>query len=488
MRFKQFLTEVQETPRKTIIHFEKMKPSEFLQLCKKIKKNKKLDSVKVSLKVDGASARFGKDNDGEFFFETGKSGLIKTPKAFSEYTMTKGGSDQQVCRAIHYDNMFDELKASNIWKEFPKGTKVICEMLYNPMSEVIGDKLKYVSIHYDADKVGKLMTIVPINIVGNYTVEKLIEQSTKDIKIVSPNLGTLSIDLDINLDVIDTIDEDILNSLRHRDRELKAEYLTILLELKDTIAKLILDYPIIGKEKLGSDFEGLVVELEGKTFKITTKAFKEQKKMDKLNRIKEDIVSPLPNFEKEHIPTFESTSGKWIGTMSQEKIYLSNFFSDYQTFVIFDNNQEAISFVCIDDRIDKSINGQERNKIVRTWTKPELRRKGYLTIIFRFLIDKLNLKLVSDTHLTQDSIDMYKNLIEKKKFLMTTFYNKHTKKFVHCEDEIPNDLWTFPNNWRICLEDSENQYVWHNRIDGLKKPEPGYGVLIEYKLIVDGCV
>ena len=282
MRFIEFLREIDRTPRASIIHFERIKPVEFLRLAREIiAKDHHLREVKTSLKVDGASARFGKDIRGKFFFETGRSGIIQEPKAFSTYTMNKGGSFEMIERSLRYDEMYDLLEASNIWRDLPNGVKIVIEVLFNEMAEVIDDKLKFVSIQYDRKKLGNLMTIVPISVIGEYNLDKLYEKSNDEIRIISPELGRINIKLDIDLSVVNEIDENVLTSLKHKDREKKLEYITILQELKDAIAKHILSLPITGKDKLGEEVEGLVIELGGNTYKITTPDYKQQKSQEK---------------------------------------------------------------------------------------------------------------------------------------------------------------------------------------------------------------
>ena len=288
MRFRQYLAEIEATKRVGIIHFEKMKPYDFFMLAKEIvSQNKQLKNVKTSLKVDGLSARFGKDEHGKFFFESGRSGPIQTKKAFSEYTMSRGGNDEMVTRALHYDMIYDILEESDLWQEMPNNTKVICEILFNPMAEVIdddGDKLKFVSIHYDRKRLGDTMTIVPIDVIGEYDLNDLYEKSNQDIKIVSPQLGNITMKLDIDMSGLDEMDPDVLTSLKHADRELKCEYISILQDIKDEIADQVLQYPIKGRDVIGDEVEGLVVELNGKTYKITTPAFKLSKSEERLAR------------------------------------------------------------------------------------------------------------------------------------------------------------------------------------------------------------
>jgi len=508
LSFKRFLNEeIVKTKRQSIVHLQDMKPIEFLQFARKLIKDSdgKLQNIPTTLKVDGASGRFGKDKDGKFFFETGASGPIQQSKAFSTHTINKGGSEVMVQRAVHYDNMYDELKASGLWKSFPKDTKVSIEILYNPMAEKAEkDTLKFVSVKYDRKKLGDLMTIIPIStsvassgdkhIDGDKIIEKLLGESTDKIRIVSPKLKPTSINVKAALEPISALSDDaetILKSLKHADKPLKQEYQVILNAIKVELADLFLKHPIKGRDVLGKEIEGYVVELDGKLYKVTTDVFKAAKRDErhaqtvvkeeidvtpfketfrkmqqdaKLNAVNEepenrdfrkfiladDLAARLPNLKKSDMPSFEDTSGVPQGTMNQIPIYVSGFFPNCHTFIIFNDAQEAVSFVVLQSKSVEMV-GEERTIILRSWTRDDMRGKGYATTIYQFLVKKLELKLVCDEKLSADSITMYKQFIQKKKFDKISYYDEKMKKL---QDEQPQDLWKTPNKWRIFLENT----------------------------------
>lgn len=280
MRFKEFLQEmaIETTKRQGLVHFDQIKPLDFLLLARKIvQNNNKLEDVTITLKADGASARFGKDDVGNFFFETGRSGIIQQKGSFTKFNQEKGSPPEFLERARHYDELYEHLENSDLWKDFPNNTKIICEILYNPMAEVIEDKLKFVEIKYPKDKLGSLMTIVPLSVIGDYNIKDLLKKSTSEIKIISPHLGTINVTLETDLEVVNEIDETILKSLKRADKEKKEEYKQILDGLKKSIAQEITTYPI-KKDILGDEIEGIVVELHGQKYKITTPEFREAKR------------------------------------------------------------------------------------------------------------------------------------------------------------------------------------------------------------------
>jgi hypothetical protein len=138
------------------------------------------------------------------------------------------------------------------------------------MAEIVKDKLKFVTIAYPKNKLGNTMSIIPISVIGEYDIQQLYEKSNNDIKIISPILSDINIKLDIK---IDDIDETILTSLKQKDKSKKQEYIEIIQELKNSIAKTILKNAKISNI-LGDDFEGIVVEINNKLYKITSDKFK----------------------------------------------------------------------------------------------------------------------------------------------------------------------------------------------------------------------
>jgi hypothetical protein len=292
--FKQYLTEeLVKTKRKSITHLQDMKPIQALEFLHSIASELKgkLKNIPIQIKADGLGARVGKDSKGKYFFETSNSGPIQKSKAFSTFTKEKGGDEVSMTRSLHYDDMYDEIEKSGIWKMLPTNSKLVVEIMYNPMAIEQDDKLKFVSVKYDKSKLGTLMTIVPIAVLDASTSEHLedeqsiikefIKQSTPEIKIVSADLGKMTIDVSAELDSYSLIGPDaeyVLKSLKKVDKEKKAEYKQIISQLLNNLATSILAHPIKGKDILGDEIEGYVLDINGKLFKVTTPKFKQQKR------------------------------------------------------------------------------------------------------------------------------------------------------------------------------------------------------------------
>lgn len=291
--FRDFLVEeeVAASTRQNMLHLQKMKDEEFIEFMKSVKNvmGGKLKNLSVSLKVDGAGARFGKDANGRPFFEGSRTGPIFEPKAFSTHAKSKGASEEVLLRAGHYDDVWDIVTSSDFLKMLPNNTKVICELFYNPMGEATEDGIKFVNVAYDKSKLGKTMTIVPFKVIVASTgqehadsdkiIKKLYSMSNDDVKFIDPNLSTSGdINVQAFIDPIASLDNkalEVLKSRKAEDKFAKENIKQIIQNVKDALAEYILNHEsILDKFKLGNDIEGLVLNIDGKMIKVTTPEFK----------------------------------------------------------------------------------------------------------------------------------------------------------------------------------------------------------------------
>lgn len=252
------------TPRKGITHLQKMKDQDFLELIQNMKNR---TDIEISLKVDGAGCRFGKDLNGRPFFEGSRTGPIFEPNSFSNYAISKGSSGNILKRAHHYDEIFDIVTKSDFVKALPNDVKVIAEFLYTPMAEVTDSGLKFVTIPYDPFKIGKTLTLIPFEVhkasssevheFEKEILELLYLFSNIDVMFVDPKLSILN---PINIDKI--ISENNLETS------------------KKNLAEYILQYEgIFDKFKLGSVIEGLILSFkeDGLKVKVTSEEFRTSK-------------------------------------------------------------------------------------------------------------------------------------------------------------------------------------------------------------------
>jgi hypothetical protein len=296
MSFKDYLKEsVLATTRQGMVHLQKMPDIEFVEFIRSIKHELggKLDNMRVSLKVDGLGARMGITQDGQPFFEGSRTGPITTSKAFSTFAKNRGNATEEILiRAGHYDDMYEIITKSNFIKKLPRDSKVICEILYNPMGQLVDDGIKFVSIKYDRNKLGEILTIVPFKVVVASTgadhpesdkiIQMLYKSSDRDIKFINPQLTTKgTIDISGIIDPVMSLQGDALNVLtsrKHSDRAEKQAIKDIIQLVKNKVAEYILYHPtIIGKSILGNEIEGLVLNINGRDIKVTTPEFKQSK-------------------------------------------------------------------------------------------------------------------------------------------------------------------------------------------------------------------
>lgn len=286
--------DVVASPRKGVVHLQNMKDVEFIELIKRIKTDLKgkLDDVKMTLKIDGLGARFGKDATGRPFFESSRSGPIFQSGSFSAYAKNKGLTGELLDRAKHYDDIFDMVINSSFIKKLPKNSKVVAEILYNPMAQEDDTTLKFVTVGYDKNKLGQLMSIVPLYVeVANTGAphpknddikQMLLAQGNEDIKFIDNKLYTAgSIDVNAIIDPVATLDDSaiaLLNSRKKVDEEEKNQLKQLIKQTKEQLASFIIDHEgIIGKHKLGKDVEGYILYRDPlPPVKITTPEFKQR--------------------------------------------------------------------------------------------------------------------------------------------------------------------------------------------------------------------
>lgn len=275
-------------------HLQNMKPIEFVQWVQSLHTEfgGVLNDLEVSLKVDGLGARFGKDKNDKFFFEGSRTGPIYSSSSFSEHAKSRGAEGEVLKRAEQYGELFEDLKASSLWKSLPTDTKVVCEVFYNPMGVATADGVKFVSVSYDKTKLGSLMTIVPIQILvassgtdhkdSAKILKTLYAASSSKIKVVDPKLKVGKIDIRAVTKPITKYSDaefSLIKSLKAADKESKAALIGTIQKAKDALAEYILNHPaILGKDVLGKNIEGLVLKAGDQAVKVTTQEFKDSKK------------------------------------------------------------------------------------------------------------------------------------------------------------------------------------------------------------------
>lgn len=313
MKFKELIEAVTATKRVGIQHLHAIKPLDFIKMLKLIqtKYNGIVDksSANVSEKIDGSSLKIGNSN-GKFYAESSYVGPIFKTGGFLNHVSKKypNNSEEQNKYPNGFDDILEHLRNSKqlqqVLKPY-KDIKIQFEMLYNPFGVINKNKIRFVGIEYDTDKLGKIATFIILNIMdgdGNThpdsdkIKEQLANISTKELIFddTSINYGSVDITVEINKfqDLIKNYDdvEYIIKSRKHADRDAKNALKEIIAQYQIKIGDKLLKG--IKKGKFGPDVEGLVFQLgEGEMFKVVSSKFKDgkvafdkQNKKDKLKK------------------------------------------------------------------------------------------------------------------------------------------------------------------------------------------------------------
>lgn len=255
-----------------------MKDADFQEIAKEIASNGgTLDGLPISLKVDGAGIRFGKDSSGRAFFMTSK---VTTPLYqddvgyFTSFGQERGQDAEQLARTKNYDKALALITSSKFIQTLPSDTIVQAEMMYNPMAEKTDQGLKFVNIPYDPAKLGGEMTLVPF-VFKQYSTgqdrpdadkikKRLLAASDSKIKIVTNQLQQKGINVSKIIDPILDLDP--------KDKANKPAFD----KAKQELSSAIIDNPkLAGKDALGDNMEGIVVNMpNGQMFKVTSTQMK----------------------------------------------------------------------------------------------------------------------------------------------------------------------------------------------------------------------
>ena len=163
---------------------------------------------------------------------------------------------------------------SKFIKHIPKNTVVQFEMLFNDMAEKTPDGLKFVNIPYDPAKLGSVMTLVPFVVKDFQTgkvrpdsdaiIEHLMKSSSSKIKILSNRLSHRGINVG-----------KIIQPALGMDPANKAVNRSVLDKVRQQLSNAIIDSPALqGKDMLGNNIEGVVVNMPSGPFKVTSSKMK----------------------------------------------------------------------------------------------------------------------------------------------------------------------------------------------------------------------
>ncbi|MDD5150171.1 MAG: hypothetical protein PHC28_06760 [Flavobacterium sp.] len=260
---------MENTKRKSIKSIQQLSNLEFIRLFQHRNNITKKDDV--TLKVDGIGFRFGKLEDGTFFVEGSRTGIITIPGSFVKHAHEKELTGKLYDRCIKYEYLFKLLAKQKFIRDLPIDTKIVCEFLYIPL--VVEETLteyKFINIFYDKNMLGKILTIIPLYSIGKYDIDNFYDYSSDDIRIISPLLKhRYDIDISHITDKLKNIDISILKSRKLIDKSTKEIYNTIIDQAKRDISDLLFtEFSYEGKMILGENIEGFVLILENTKVKI----------------------------------------------------------------------------------------------------------------------------------------------------------------------------------------------------------------------------
>jgi hypothetical protein len=291
--------EVKAQLRKGMPHLKDLKAVDFLDLLDEIHDgngNFKLENMPLNVKVDGFGGRFGKNADGKPFMGTSRTEPRYEP-GFMAYHQKKGTQDPEILgRAKLFDDLFVEMMNAvklvdgKLGPDFLIDKQVSCEVLFLPFAtETEEGKLKFVGIHYDKLPQGVQLALVPFHVVTASTGEP-VENSQEVVKELTglgqqgsvmfiDNSLTQNESLDVTaivppLENIEELKSIVSDTMGKRDRaslELRKNVEAQLQPVKLALEKAIAEDPnIIGKDMLGKDYEGIVLNTRLGPVKITS--------------------------------------------------------------------------------------------------------------------------------------------------------------------------------------------------------------------------
>jgi hypothetical protein len=284
--------EVKAQLRKGMPHLHDLKPADLLDLLDEIHDgngNFKLQNIPLNVKIDGFGGRFGKNAEGKPFMGTSRT-EPRYQAGFVAYHKQKGTTDPEVLgRAQLFDQLFNEMMNAvqlvdgKLGPDFLVNKQVTCEVLYLPFAtETPEGKLKFVGIHYDKLPEGVHLALVPFRVVDATTGEDLPDSNKfiKELLKVGSSGRVMFIDnsltqdeaLDVTalvppLENIEQLKGMLASNKLEARRQVKAALEPVAAALESAI---INDPNIIGKDMLGQDYEGIVINSRLGPIKVTS--------------------------------------------------------------------------------------------------------------------------------------------------------------------------------------------------------------------------
>jgi hypothetical protein len=324
--------------RKGMPHLRDLKSADFLDLLDELHQGNgkfQLKNIPLNVKVDGFGGRFGKNAEGKPFMGTSRT-EPRYEAGFVAHHQKKGTTDPDILgRAKLFDDLFyqmmDAIKLvdSKLGKDFLINKQVTCEVLYLPFAtETPEGKLKFVGIHYDKLPDGVQLALVPFRVVEGDTGEdlpdsdKFIKQLTKVGKAGSVMFIDNSLTQNEALDVTALVPpmENIAQfkaMLASKKRDQAAEVKAALEPVKLALEKAIIEDPnIVGKDLLGKNYEGIVINSRLGPIKVTS-----QEQRDVIQAKKDAMANARTERPRGDAKTAVVAIGSFVGHKGHEELF-----------------------------------------------------------------------------------------------------------------------------------------------------------------------
>ena len=296
--------EVKAQLRKGMPHLRDLKPIDFLDLVDELHAGGgqfKLQNIPLNVKIDGFGGRFGKNADGKPFMGTSRT-EPRYQAGFVDYHKQKGTTDPEILgRAANFDKLFNEIMSavdlvdSKLGPDFLVDRQVTCEILFLPFATKTDEgKLKFVGIEYDQLPQGVELVLVPYRITEASTgndiphSDKIVQQLASlgqhnNVMFMSNRLVQkqgLDVTEIINpLDNLEELKRIVSDTHGKRDRaslQLRKDVEAKLKPVQIALEKAIDEDPnIVGKDNLGQDYEGIVINSRLGPIKVTSQRQKD---------------------------------------------------------------------------------------------------------------------------------------------------------------------------------------------------------------------
>ena len=278
--------------RKGMPHLRNLKPADLIDFLEELHEKNgafKLANIPLNVKVDGFGGRFGKNSEGKPFMATSRT-EPRYEAGFVKYHQQKGTTDPEILqRAGLFDQLFNEMmKAvklvdSKLGADFLVNKQVTCEVLFLPFAtRTESGRLKFVGIEYDDLPKGVDLALVPFRVVDATTGEDLPDADAIVNKLTSlGQAGSVmfinnSLTQDEALDVTALVPpmenlQQFKAMLASRKRDQVAAVKAAMEPVGIALEKAIGEDPnIVGKDILGKDYEGIVINTRMGPVKVTS--------------------------------------------------------------------------------------------------------------------------------------------------------------------------------------------------------------------------